>query len=145
MNAKADFKNTDEFGNTIIHIAAINSNNAMIEFIVRTLKLDIFGRNKAGETALSICEMNNNQEGVDIFKKYLQSFDKSGDAADDLLKALEEEEEHDKEAKSKKKDKKWRNKINKIAKAEGISTDEVEKRLKEEAEQKKLAEEKAKA
>lgn len=145
LNAKADFKKTDEFGNSILHIAAINSNNKMIDFITKTLKLDIFGRNKKGDTALSICQDIKNQGGLDILEKYQQSFDKSKDAAGDLLKALEAEEEHEQEAKSKKKDKKWRNKINKIAKAEGISTEEVEKRLKDEADQKKLDEEKAKA
>ena len=134
LNSKADFKKTDEFGNSILHIAAMNSNNKMMDFIAKTLKIDIFGRNKDGETALSICQTNKNQEGVDLYEKHQQIFDKSKDAAGDLLKALEDEEEHDKEAKSKKKDKKWRNKINKIAKAEGISTEEVEKRLKEEAE-----------
>jgi ankyrin repeat protein len=134
LNAKADWKKTDEFGNNLLHIAAMNSNNKTMEFIAKTLKLDIIGRNKAGETALLFCQTNKNQDGVDLLNNFTAKFDKSNNAANDLLKALEDEEEFDKEAKSKKKDKKWRNKINKIAKAEGISTEEVEKRLKEEAE-----------
>lgn len=60
LNAKADFKKTDEFGNSILHIAALNSNNSIMDFIAKTLKLDMFGRNKSGETALSICQTNKN-------------------------------------------------------------------------------------
>jgi len=47
------------------------------------------------------------------------------------------EEEQGEEAKAKRKMKKWRNKINKIAKAEGISTEEVERRIAMEDELKK--------
>lgn len=54
------------------------------------------------------------------------------------------EEEHGEEAKAKRKQKKWRNKINKIAKAEGITTEEVEKRLAMEDELKKDQEIRAK-
>lgn len=52
----ADFKCKDDFGNTVLHLAAVNGNNKMIEFIAKNLKIDIFERNKAGETALGICE-----------------------------------------------------------------------------------------
>jgi hypothetical protein len=46
-----------------------------------------------------------------------------------LLGELIQEDENTEESKAKKKQKKWRNKVNKIAKQEGISVEEVEKRL----------------
>jgi len=70
LNAKADFKKTDEFGNSILHIAAINSNNKIMDFIAKEGKIDIFGRNKDGETALSICQSNKNQKGVNLYEGY---------------------------------------------------------------------------
>jgi len=57
-----------------------------------------------------------------------------------LLNELENEEAHGEEAKAKRKQKKWRNKINKIAKQEGISAEEVEKKLAMEDELKKREE-----
>lgn len=67
---------------------------------------------------------------------------------DELVK----EDENNEEARAKRKQKKWRNKINRIAKAENISPEEVEKRLEqeektrqeEELEQKKAEEEQEK-
>jgi hypothetical protein len=50
---------------------------------------------------------------------------------------LNKEEENEQEAAAKRRQKKWRNKINKIAKAENISVEEVEERLKKEEEKKK--------
>ena len=62
-------------------------------------------------------------------KQFEADYDKSRTFADELLGELMMEEEHTEKEKDKRKQKKWRNKINKIAKAEGISVEEVEKRL----------------
>ena len=67
--------------------------------------------------------------------QYKADYDKSILVSQELLDELYQEDEKTEEAKAKNKQKKWRQKINRIAKAEGISTEEVEKRLKaEEAE-----------
>jgi hypothetical protein len=50
---------------------------------------------------------------------------------------LEKEDEQAERNKVQRKQKKWKNKINKIAKAEGITPEEVEKRLEQEEELKK--------
>jgi ankyrin repeat protein len=60
----ANFKCKDEFGNTILHLAAINGNNKMIDYISKNVKIDIFVRNKSGDTALSICQDAKNTEGA---------------------------------------------------------------------------------
>jgi hypothetical protein len=51
-----------------------------------------------------------------------------------------QEEENLEEAKAKKKQKKWRNKVNKLAKQEGITVEEIEKRLEQEEADKQEAE-----
>ena len=56
----------------------------------------------------------------------MNDYDKSKAQADELLAQLGEEEKNDEETAAKKKQKKWRNKINKIAKAEKITPEEVE-------------------
>lgn len=59
----ADFNKKDSFDNSILHIAAINGNNKMIDYISKNVKIDIFGRNVNGETALNICIALKNAEG----------------------------------------------------------------------------------
>jgi len=51
-----DYTVSDENGNNILHIAAMSSNNKMVDYISKNLKIGIFDRNKNGESALSICE-----------------------------------------------------------------------------------------
>lgn len=80
-------------------------------------------------------------EGVKILDQYLKEYDQSKATAQDLLDELTKEDEHDEEAKLKKKLKKFRNKVNRIAKAEKISVEEVEKRLELENQNKKEEEE----
>lgn len=133
----ANFLAKDEYNNGLLHIAALNGNNKMLDYLSKNLKIDIFERNSKGETALNICQTLKNQAGVEILEKFAKECDNSKALANDLLDELMKEEEHGEEAKAKRKQKKWRNKINKIAKAEGITTEEVEKRLAMEDELKK--------
>lgn len=56
LQYNADYTKKDLYENTILHIAALNGNNKIITYIVKNLKIDIFERNKDGETALSICK-----------------------------------------------------------------------------------------
>lgn len=60
VKAKSDFKRNDEFGNSLLQIAAINSNNEILEFLTKTLKFNIHARNSKGETAWTICKDTKN-------------------------------------------------------------------------------------
>ena len=140
LNYNADFSAKDLFGNSILHIAAIHSNNALIGYIAKNLKIDIFGRNNKGETALNICMTTKNSEGQKILQEFSEEYDQTKNLAKDLLNELEDEEEKQKENAAKNKQKKWRNKVNKLSKQLGISVEEVEKKLAKEAEEKKEAE-----
>ena len=60
-----------------MHIAAINGNNKIIDYLSKNLKIDIFKRNKQGESALSICEALKNEEGTQILQKYMDEYDTS--------------------------------------------------------------------
>ena len=111
-----------------------------MDYLSKNLKIDIFERNKKGETALNICQTNKNSEGVEILEQFQQECDNSRNLANKLLDELENEEAKGEEAKAKRKEKKWRNKVNKIAKQEGISVEEVEKKLAMEDELKKKEE-----
>lgn len=131
---QADSNKKDWNGNSVLHIAALYGCNKTLEYIARNLKVDIFSRNSSGETALSICQRLRNTAGADTLQKYFDEFDESRNQAKDLLEELTKEEEHDEEAKAKRRLKKWRNKINRIAKQENISPEEVEARLRKEEE-----------
>ena len=143
LNGGADYKREDEFGNTVLHIAAMHSKNQILEYFCNNSKLDIFCRNKEGETALSICEGLKNQSGVEILQKY-KKLDKSSEIADKLLQELEDEEQQKEKDKEKRNAKKWRNKINKVAAKTGMSTEEVQKRKEEMEEEKRMEELRAK-
>jgi len=75
-----------------------------------------------------------NVEGQKILDGMKGDYDVSQAKADKLLAELDEEGKNDEETAAKKKQKKWRNKINKIAKQEKITPEEVEQRLLKEAE-----------
>lgn len=51
----ADYKVKDEYKNTLHHIAAINGNNNILDYLAKNLKIELFERNEKGDTALSIC------------------------------------------------------------------------------------------
>lgn len=148
----ADYQRKDSFDNTLLHIAALNGNNRILDYIAKNLKLDLLERNKNGDTALSICTAQKNTEGEEILQKYSAEYDTSKNLAADLLDQLEREEEKEEKAKAQRKLKKWRNKINKLAKQLNISPEEVEERLQKEEvekqqrekEEQKRLEEKAK-
>lgn len=114
-----------------MHIAALNSQNAILEYLTKNLRMEIFARNNAGETALFICKSLKNQKGVEILEKY-QQYDQSRDKTEDLLKELEDQERKEELAKQKKKEKKHRSKIQKLAKEQGVSVEELTKKFEQE-------------
>ena len=96
----ANFHVKDEYGNTLLHVAALNGNNKIIGYIAKNLKIRIFERNQDGETALNICTTTKNAEGAKILEQYQGEYDKSGAQAEELLAELGKEEEQDEEAKA---------------------------------------------
>jgi ankyrin repeat protein len=60
----ANYKVEDEYGNNLHHIAAINGNIKILDYLAKNLKIELFSRNGKGETPLSICQQMKNQEGI---------------------------------------------------------------------------------
>ena len=65
----ANFNCKEDFGNTIIHIAAMYDNNQAIKYICKNLKINLFEKNLKGETALQICNKLQNAEGAKIIEE----------------------------------------------------------------------------
>jgi len=133
----ADFNCRDEYENNLLHVAATYGNNKILDYLAKNLKLDLFARNSKGETALNICHSAKNAAGVAILDSLQQTCDSSKSTADSLLNELDREEEQAEKSKAQRKQKKWRTKINRLAKAEGVTPEEVERRLEQEEEIKK--------
>ena len=62
----ANFECKDTYGNGVIHIAAMNGNNKILDYLTKNLKTDMFARNSKGESALSLA----NPEGAKILEQY---------------------------------------------------------------------------
>ena len=90
----------DEYGNTLLHVAALNGNNKTLNYIAKNLKINMFERNQDGETALNICSTLKNSEGKKILEQFQGEYDKSKAQAEELLAELGKEEEQDEEAKA---------------------------------------------
>jgi hypothetical protein len=66
-------------------------------FLIEVCKIDVFERNAAGETVLSICEDKGYSEGIKVLTKKCQSLDKSHAQAQDIFDELDDEEMKKKE------------------------------------------------
>ena len=100
----------------MIHIAALHCDNIdVFTYLVRNLKIDIFQRNTAGDTAFSICQSNGDKAKLKEIEAVKATNDNHRSKADDLLKELENAEEKAKKLKEKNKEKKKRNKLQKAA------------------------------
>jgi len=57
--------------NSLLHLCAkYSTKNEIMEYIVKNLKLNLFERNKNGDTPISICEANKNVKSVKLLEKY---------------------------------------------------------------------------
>jgi len=92
----------DEAGNNLLHLAALNGNNAILDYLSKNLKINIFERNQKGETALNICQLNKNADGTKILQQYTDEFDSSKNQAQQLLDEIEKEEAKTEKAKAQK-------------------------------------------
>ena len=66
LTSKADPTVTDANGNTLFHIAAAAGSSDILDYLVKSCDIDAFARNKAGDTALTICKKAKNVEGEKI-------------------------------------------------------------------------------
>lgn len=66
LKHKASYTTKDSNDNNVLQVAAAHDNNKVMEYIVKNLEVDTFWRNNAGETALTICQNNNNEAGVEL-------------------------------------------------------------------------------
>jgi len=66
-------------------------------FLIEVCNLDIFERNQAGETVLSICEAKGYTLGAKIIEKKCASLDKTLKNAEDIFDELDQEEKKKKE------------------------------------------------
>jgi ankyrin repeat protein len=69
LRNQADHTCQDAQENTLLHVAAMNDNNTVLHHLVSYVKLDLFARNKNGETALNICQQKKNADGIKILEK----------------------------------------------------------------------------
>lgn len=60
----ANFESKDTYGNGVIHIAAINGNNKILDYLTKNLKTDMFSRNLKGESPLTLADA----DGVKILE-----------------------------------------------------------------------------
>lgn len=71
----ADVTVKDQFGNTLLHIAAIYGNNEAIDFFyINSHKLNVFERNHNGETPLSIAQEKKDQRAMSLLEQYAQKY-----------------------------------------------------------------------
>lgn len=103
----------DQSGSTLLHIAAIYSNNNALEFLLNNShKLNVFERNQNGETPLSIAQEKKDQRAMKHLEDYAKRYgDQTKQNTDQLLNDLLEEEEKEKQKKLKNKEKNKRQKI----------------------------------
>jgi ankyrin repeat protein len=113
--AKSDC--VDDYQNTLLHLAVKAKNLKALKFLKSLSDESFFTRNSKGETALNICNDLQFKEGMAITEELFRQFDRTKAQTDSLLNELSENEKKEQESKNKKKSKKWRNKINKLAKA----------------------------
>jgi ankyrin repeat protein len=130
LSKKARINSVDEQDNTLLHIAAANSNNKVVDYLVKNvLEEKTFARNKSGETALNVCQRVGNTEGANMLKGFQADYDKSANIADQLMNELEAEDEKAKAQKDKNKDKKKKQKVKKIAQEMNLTMEEAEVEL----------------
>ena len=119
-------------GSNIMHLVAQHtSNNEVLEYVVKNSKANIFERNNAGDTPLTICQSMGNAEGSKIIEECQEVNDDTAKKTDELLSELMGEEDKNERARQRKKEKKHRSKLQKLAEKHGCSIEQLEQVFKE--------------
>lgn len=56
LDHDADHQCEDDYGNTLLHIAAMNKGNEIMNYLIQRFPIDVNEKNAAGQSALSICQ-----------------------------------------------------------------------------------------
>ena len=87
-------------GSNILHlVAGGTNNNDVLEYVVKNAKVNIFERNNAGDTPLTICQAKGNSDGVKIIEECQEVNDDTAAKTDELMNELMGEEEKTERAK----------------------------------------------
>ena len=60
LSAGASINSKDDNGLTVLHWAALQNNNEMIQFICEKTEINVFETDIIGSDAAKICQLNNN-------------------------------------------------------------------------------------
>ena len=82
LKSKAYTAVKDCFNNNLLHIAALNGNNDILDYLAKNLSISLVERNEAGETAMNICQRLKNPKGINILSQYQDMQDNSKKTAD---------------------------------------------------------------
>lgn len=130
LQAGANYACKDDAENNLLHVASQAQNFAVLEYLVKNADIQIWDRNSKGQTPLNVCEAIKFTEGVKLLQEIGAEFDQSQSAVDSIYEELLAEERKAETDKAKRAEKKKRNKVNRIAKAEGLTKEEAEIALK---------------
>jgi ankyrin repeat protein len=98
--------------NNLFHLAALHcTNNEIFRYLVKNVGLDIFARNKAGETCASLVKLLDDKERFQLVEEIQTLRDRTKLEADQFLQELESAKRREEEQKAKKKEKKHKNKL----------------------------------
>jgi len=112
----------------------------VLEYVVKNAKIDIFERNQAGDTPLTIVQALQNQRAIEIFEDCQDLWDDTAKKTDELMAELMGEDEKNEKARQKRKEKKHRSKLQKLAEKHQCTIEQLETVFKEQEEQKKREE-----
>lgn len=125
-------------GNTILHLAAeYCTEYDVFEYLVKNARVDLFQRNNAGDTVLTICQSRGDAKFTNLVEESQRLLDDSAKKTDELMAELIGEENKTEKARAKKKEKKHRSKLQKLADKHGCTIDQLEQVFKEQEEKKK--------
>ena len=112
----------------------------VLSYVVKNARVDVFDRNNAGDTPLTICNQRGNEEAAKIIEECQEVNDQTAAKTDELMAELMGAEEKNERARLRKKEKKHRSKLQKLAEKHNCSVEQLEQVFKEQEEQKRKEE-----
>ena len=127
---QADYRVRDKAtGSNLFHLAAEKcASDTVFEYLFKNLKVDVFARNGAGHTPLTLCEASpwKSERRIACIEEVQSLYDESAKKTDELLDELVAEEDKKERATQKRKEKKHRSKLLKLAEKHGCTVDQLE-------------------
>ena len=114
-------------GSNILHLVAGHMTDIkVLSYVVKNARVDIFDRNNAGDTPLTICNQRGNEEASKIIEECQEVNDQTAAKTDELMAELMGAEEKNERARLRKKEKKHRSKLQKLAEKHNCSVEQLE-------------------